>query len=168
MLTTFEDIRPLLRRRHLTPLNLLRDEGFIARLDGLGLPPWEVIPSRELAICAGISPSSLADWRYMFGSHDFKLEPERSDLFRGKTNYYRIDVIKAWHAAGGWRAADRSRLWVMAADFLESQKLKRPSDARQTDDELNMYWKHDIFPLRTEPKRLPYRPYSGPGNTSLD
>lgn len=160
MLETRESVKHL-RRKHMSPHALLADEQFPARLDALGLPPWEVISSREFAERGDFNPRSLPDWRYFLDSLIFLPEPEPKGLFRGNGDYYRIDILKDWHAGGGLRPADRSTLWEGAADYIAAHGLHRPQSARETDELLNWLWGNDILPLRTVPKRVPYLPYSG-------
>lgn len=150
-----------LRRKHMLPHTLLEDTGFIGRLDALNLPPWEVISSRELAAVGDFNPRSLPDWRYFFAGTMCLPEPEPKSWFGGNGDYYRIDVLKDWHAGGGSRPADRSELWKHAADYIAANGLRRPQSARETDESLNWLWGHHIFHLRTVPKREPYLPYSG-------
>lgn len=160
MLETCESVKHL-RRRHMSPHALLADEQFPARLDALGLPPWEVISSRQFAACGGFNPRSLPDWRYFLDALMHLPEPEPKNVFRGNGDYYRIDVLKDWHVGGGLRPIDRCTLWESAADYIAAHGLHRPQSARETDERLNWLWDHHIFHLRTVPKRVPYLPYSG-------
>lgn len=153
-----------LRRRHVLPHSVLADPDFIWRLDALGLAPWEVVTSRELAAVCGVSPQTLADWRYMLGHLMHLPQPETASLFKGNVCYYRIDVIRDWYLNGGTQPTDRSQLWKEAADHLASIGAGRPQDARQTDELLNKLWHHSILHLRVVPRREPYLPYSGRHN----
>lgn len=150
-----------LRRKHMSPHAVLADPGFVERLGALGLSPWEVISSREFAAVGDFNPRALADWRYAFGHLMNLPQPEAESLFSGNVRYYRLDVLKDWHAGRGVRPTDRSTLWQGAADYLASQHVGRPQSARQTDELLDWLWHHHIFHLRTLPKRVPYLPYSG-------
>lgn len=164
MLVSRESVKHL-RRKHTSPHGLLGDAEFPDRLDGLGLPPWEVISSREFAACGDFNPRSLPDWRYFIGTELCLPEPEPKSLFQGNGDYYRIDALKNWHAGGGSRPTDRSALWESGADYIAAHGLRRPQTARETDEALNWLWHNHIFHLRTVPKRSPYLPYSGRSGT---
>lgn len=163
MALDLESVRHL-RRRHVLPHSVLADPDFIRRLDGLGLAPWEVITSPELAAVCDVSPQTLTDWRYMLGHLVHLPQPEAAGLFKGNIRYYRIDVIRHWYLSGGNQPTDRSNLWKVAADHLASIGAGRPQGARQTDEHLNSLWHHGVLHLRVVPKTTPYMPYSGRHN----
>jgi hypothetical protein len=149
-----------LRIRRADPLTVARDPAFAEALAGLKLPPWDVITSREFAACAGVSPQTLADWRWRQDRAAFVEPPcEPKALYAGRIRYYRVDVLTAWGALDGLRMLDRPSLWPMAADYLHQELgLRRPATHAEVNDTLKFLHANDIIRPR-HPSKGTFAPY---------
>jgi len=150
-----------LRPRLWGPHQVLADEAFVDRVQALGLAPWEVITSNELARCAGITPRTLADWRWSYSGLLHLPEHDPVGRYPGKTFYYRVDALLDWHAGRGERGVRWDRLWEQGATALEQMNLTRPQGPEALNAMIDWLLHNLVLSLRIEPKRRPFLPYVG-------
>lgn len=150
-----------LRIRRADPLTVARNPAFAEALAGLKLPPWDVITSKEFATCAGVSPQTLADWRWRQDRAAFVEPPcEPKALYAGRTRYYRVDVLTAWGALDGLRMLDRPSLWPLAADYLQrALGMRRPETPAALNQMLTFLYEHDIIRPRHPSRASRFAPY---------
>ena len=155
-----------LRRRESDPSQIAGDPQSLLAIRALGLPPFEVVSSPQLASALGISPRTPNDWRWLTRAGQPPCEPR--ELYRGRALVYRIDVLEDWARSGG-SPRSKHELWTYGSDWLEQNHLPRTTCAETTNEMLCWLQQGDIIRLsRREPAAEPlvlYRDDDGSGRT---
>lgn len=117
--------------------------GVSASVADLGLTPWDVLSSRELAALLGVSIQVLANWRI----RNRGPAPAPAKCFKGNRTYYPVFEVEAWQ-----RGVEP---WEVLCNWLRKRFIiENPIETEdRTWGAIKQLQDTGVYPLKHRPRR---------------